>query len=173
MNAGRADPGRQRPLVVGLGSADRGDDAVGAAVVRAVSALLPAADVRTHEDPSTLLDLWWGRDLVVVVDAVCSGAPGGTVHVLETGPTTPAPGLTARVGAGSGGTHALGLAEVVDLARALRRLPDRLVVVGVEAERLDHGAPLSATVAAAVPLAAARVADLVAGPREEVADVPR
>jgi hydrogenase maturation protease len=159
--------------VVGLGSADRGDDAVGAAVVRAVAALLPTADVHVHEDPSALLDLWWGRDLVVVVDAVRSGAPGGTVHVLEAGRTTPVPGLAARVGAGIGGTHAFGLAEVVDLARALRRLPDRLVVVGVEVERLDHGAPLSPAVAAAVPVAAVRVADLVVGTREEAADVPR
>lgn len=173
MSAGRADPGRQRPLVVGLGSPDRGDDAVGAAVVRAVAALLPAVDVHTREDPSALLDLWWGRDLAVVVDAARSGAPSGTVHVLEAGRTAPAPGLTARAGAAIGGTHAFGLAEVVDLARALRRLPDRLVVVGVEAERLDHGAPLSPAVAAAVPVAAARVADLVLSTREVATDVPR
>jgi hydrogenase maturation protease len=63
---------------------------------------------------------------------------------------------------------------MVELGRALGRLPNRLVVVGVEAERFDHGAPLSPHVAAAVPVAAARVCDELAPERRGVGvDVPR
>ena len=160
--------------MVGLGSPDRGDDAVGRAVARSVEARLPGVVVVDHEDPTSLLDLWSGHDLVVVVDAVRSGAPVGTVHWLETGEMgTP---VTARAWThtGHGGTHAIGLAEMVELGRALGRLPARLVVVGIEAESFDHGAPLTAQVAAAVPRAAARVCrELAAARRHEVGDVPR
>jgi hydrogenase maturation protease len=163
------------PLVIGLGTADRGDDAVGGAVARAVArrveaAGLPDVLVVEHEDPTALLDLWVGRDPVVVVDAVCSGGPPGTVHRLETGEGGPRLPERAWAATGRGGTHAFGLAAAVELARALRRLPARLVVVGVEAAGFDYGAPLSVPVAAAVPAAAEQVLSVL----EEVSDrVPR
>lgn len=173
-------------LVVGLGARDRGDDAVGPAVAHAVAALgRPGVRVIEHEDPTSLIDLWSDAPLAVVVDAVVSGAAPGTIHVLETGlGAAPLPD-SAWAGTGLGGTHAFGLAASVELARALHRLPPRLVVLGVEALRFDHGAPLSDPVARAVPAAVARVAALLTGtgarapddaaPRhtEEVRHVPR
>jgi hydrogenase maturation protease len=159
------------PLVIGLGSVDRGDDAVGPEVARAVAAgVLPEVRVIEHEDPTALLDLWAGHDPVVVVDAVCSNGPAGAVHVLETGEGTPPLPQRAWSGAGRGGTHAFGLAAAVELARALHRLPPRLVVIGVEAASFEYGAPLTAPVAAAVPVAAARVLAVL---DEVSADVPR
>jgi hydrogenase maturation protease len=53
----------------------------------------------------------------------------------------------------AGGTHALGLAAAVELARSLDLLPRRLVVVGVEAGRFSQGAPMSDAVLDAVPAA--------------------
>lgn len=159
------------PLVIGLGRADRGDDAVGGVVARAVDgAGLPGVLVVEHEDPTALLDLWVGRDPVVVVDAVCSGEPPGTLHRLETGAgASPLP-ERAWSATGRGGTHAFGLASAVELARALHRLPARLVVVGIEAAAFEYGTPLSAPVAAAVPAAAGQVLSVL----EEVsAHVPR
>ena len=147
-------------LVIGLGAADRGDDAVGGVVAGAVAVRLSGITVVAHEDPTGLLDVWAGHSPVVVVDAVRTGAPPGTVHRLET--VTDA--LPIRPG--HAGTHALGLAEMVELGRALGRLPERLVIVAIEAERFDHGAPLSPAVAAAVPVAVRRVC-------EELGHVPR
>ena len=46
-------------------------------------------------------------------------------------------------------THALGLAEAVELARSLGRLPQRVVVYGIEGESFAFGKGLSAAVAAA------------------------
>jgi hydrogenase maturation protease len=161
------------PLVIGLGSPDRGDDAVGRAVARAVAALLPDVAVVDHEDPTGLLEVWAGHHPVVLVDAVRSGAPAGTVHTLETGQAAPPVTSGAWAHSGYGSTHAVGIAEMVELGRALGRLPERLVVVGVEAEDFAHGAPLTPRVAEAVPVAAARVCDEVAPVRREGADVPR
>ena len=58
----------------------------------------------------------------------------------------------------SASTHALGLAEAVELARALERLPPRLLVFGIEAASFETGAEPSAAVRAA----AQRVADATA-----------
>ncbi|MDP3893351.1 hydrogenase maturation protease [Nocardioides sp.] len=162
------------PLVIGLGNPDRGDDAVGAAVARAVAAQRPTVEVVEHEDPTAVLDLWAGHSPVVVVDAVRSGAAAGTVHRLATGRGGPPISTQAWAHVGQGGTHGIGLAEIVELARALGRLPERLVVIGVEAERFDHGAPLSAAVAAAVPVAVEQIGrELERVDDLEAHDVPR
>ncbi len=138
-------------LVVGLGSPDRGDDAVGPIVARHLAALrLPAVQVVEREDPTALIDLWSGRDLAIVVDAVCSAGIPGTLMVVESGVgRAPLPD-DAWNRTGRGGTHAFGLAAAVELSRALDRLPRRLVLVGIEAGRLGHGEPLSTPVSAAV-----------------------
>ena len=156
-------------LVVGLGRRDRGDDGVGPSVVDVVSSRVPVGSgvrVLTEEDPAGLLDLWEGHDHVVVVDAVVTGSAAGTLHRFDVGAA--APPLPARLEAQTalGGTHAFGLATAVELGRALRRLPTEVVVVGVEAARVDVGAGLSPRVAAAVENAAALVLEEVG------ADVP-
>jgi hydrogenase maturation protease len=166
---------RVTTLVVGLGSADRGDDGVGPVVACRVAALaLPGVEAVVHEDPTDLIELWSGRFLAVVVDALCSGAPAGTVQVLETGAEGTRLPDSARAETGRGGTHAFGLATAVELARALRRLPRRLVIVGVEASCFDHGALLSPNVEAAVPVAVTAVVEALGRADQEVgSDVPR
>ena len=152
----------QVALVVGLGSPDRGDDAVGTEVARAVAALaLPQVEVVEHEDPTDLIELWSGRDPVVVIDAVSSGAAPGTLHILETGEGRAPMAGAAWARTGRGGTHAFGLAAAIELARVLRRLPCHLVLVGVEAAAFEHGAGLSPAVAAGVPAAVGAVVDAV------------
>lgn len=137
-------------LVVGVGNTLRGDDAAGPLVARR----LADAGVRAVPfagEPVGLLDLWAGARAVVLVDAVRSGGEPGTLHRWD---ASAAP-LPAALG-GSTSTHAVGLGDAVELARALDRLPGRLVVLGVEGSCFDTGAALSPAVAAALePLAAA------------------
>ena len=115
----------------------------------------PEVTVVERVEPAGLIDAWAGAGLVVVTDAVRSGEPPGTVHVLHAchGP------LPVRTGAG--GTHGLGLAEVIELGRTLQRLPSGLVVVGVEAQQFGLGAPMSPQVKASVELAARAVAEVI------------
>ena len=136
-------------IVIGIGNPDRGDDAVGVQVARQVAA--ERLDVLTLEfdDPSEALDAWEPEDTVVVTDAISSGGSPGDIRGIDV--------VEHRLPAGkwsSGGTHALGLAAVVELARTLGLLPRALVVVGVEAGQFGQGAPMSQAVAAAVPAAA-------------------
>ena len=147
-------------LVIGLGNVDRGDDGVGPTVVERVRER-GEFDVVVTGDPLSLIDLWDGHQLVVVVDAVTSRAPSGTIHVVETGVELPPLPAETWSDQPRGGSHALGVATAVELGRALGRLPTRLVVIGVEANNFDHGAPLSAQVAAAIEPAAQRVIEEV------------
>lgn len=146
-------------LVVGLGSPDRGDDAVGPVVARLVADLaLPGVRVLAHEDPTDLVTSMTGAGAVVVVDAVWSpGSEPGSLIILETGDGAPPLPEDAWARTGRGGTHAFGLAAAVELARALRRLPPRVTLIGIVAAGFEHGEPLSPAVAAAVERALAAV----------------
>jgi hydrogenase maturation protease len=143
--------------VIGVGNSWAGDDAAGVLVVQALRDRLPGAVAAvTHEgEPTALLDLWDGARLAVVVDAVEGAGPPGTVHTFD---ATDAP-LPASIEGRS--THAVTLAQAVELARSLGRLPARLVVVGIEGRRFEAGAAPLPEVAGAVEAAARRVLALL------------
>jgi hydrogenase maturation protease len=126
-----------------LGSRYRGDDAVGPLVAERLRAagvtVLDCAD-----EPTRLLDEWAGLDTVVVVDAVVTGAPLGTQHRLD---VTDGP-LPRDVGLAS--THAVGLADALELGRALGRAPRRVVVLGVEGGAFGMGDEVSPAVLGAL-----------------------
>lgn len=126
-----------------LGHRDRGDDAVGPLVAdRLRERKVPVLDC--HEEPTRLLEAMGGLDLLVVVDAVRTGTSPGTLLRIEAQDEP----LPADLGLAS--THAFGIAETLELARALDRAPARVVVHGVTGERFGMGDPLSPAVVAAL-----------------------
>lgn len=144
MNQARPD----RPLVIGVGNRDRGDDGIGPAVVDELRRRgAPLATAVREGDLADLAILWRGSAEVLIVDACRTGQPVGTVHRLD--PASAA--ITTPLS-----THGVGVAGAIELARRLGRFPERLEVIGVEGTDFDHG-PMSAELAAAVP----RVADEV------------
>lgn len=136
-------------LVVGLGNRMRGDDGAGLEVARVVGERAPGLRTVEHErEPSDLIELWADAGLAIVVDAVRGEQPGAIHRVApERGEPWPRPSAGAS-------SHALGLGEVIELARALDRLPGRLVVFGIEGGRFDTGTGLSPVVGRAVAEAA-------------------
>ena len=133
-------------LVIGIGNPDRGDDAAGLAVARRVRAAAARRDVPVIEligDQLALLDAWDGVKDVYIIDAVCSGGGPGTVYTFNG-----AQPLEARFR--HRGTHTFSLADVIELARALGRLPARLTGFGIEGATFEPGAPLSPEAEAAV-----------------------
>jgi hydrogenase maturation protease len=159
-------------LVIGLGHPDRGDDAVGPVVTGLVaSEASPGVEVVEHEDPMDLVMTWGGHSWAVVVDAVVSGAPPGTVTVTEIAGGVGADPEWSRVALG--GTHAFGLGEVVELSTSLGRLPARVTLVGIEAADVTAGAGLSAAVAGVVPEAVTVLRRLLASAPVGAGDVSR
>jgi hydrogenase maturation protease len=143
----------ERALVLAVGNPFRRDDGAGPAVARLLEGRLPAGTgIRVREgDLASALEDWDGAARVVAVDAACSGSPPGTIHRHEPA-AGPLPAVFSR-----GSTHAFGLAEAVELARALGRLPERFVVLGIEGREFGHGEGLSSEVETAVPRAAETV----------------
>lgn len=150
-----------RVIVVGIGSTYRRDDGAGAAVAEEVARACPGVTrLGPVTEPLDLLGLWDGAELVVVVDAVRSGAEPGTVQIIEL-----SDGADAGVGSGdppgTTSTHGIGLTGVLRLARAVGSAPRRVVVVGIEGEDFGNGTGLSAAVEQAVAHAAGHVRELV------------
>ena len=132
-----------RALVIGVGNADRGDDAAGLLVARRVREI---AGGRCHVVECTgaltdLLGVWARGDRVVVVDAMQGSHPGRWHRVDARG---------AESLAGTASSHGLGVGELIGLARALDMLPQSLVVYAVEGNDFRHGAPVQASILAAV-----------------------
>ena len=140
-------------LVIGVGNGWAGDDAAGLLVARLVRQRAPAGmTVIEHESEATaLLDAWAGAPLAIVVDATNGAGETGSIHILD---ATHEPLPASFTGTS---THSFGLAETVELARALGRLPQRLVVVGVEGESFQAGAEPGPAVTVALRQAVAKV----------------
>lgn len=126
--------------MIGVGNQWRGDDAIGLELARRLGATgLPAeVAVRIHEGEGIgVLELWDGADAVVIVDCMRSGRRPGTVQRLD------ASSAPAGSSLSDGSSHAIGIADAIELGRALGRLPPRLIVYGIEGARFDAGAGLS------------------------------
>ncbi len=133
-----------------LGSRYRGDDAVGPLVADRLRAA-GAAVLECDDEPTRLLDAWAGLDLVVIVDAVSSGAPVGTVHRVDAG-EGPLP-RDLRLAS----THAFSVSDALELGRALGRAPRRVLVIGVEGGAFGMGDPVTPAVEAALGAVTASV----------------
>ena len=142
-----------RTVVIGVGNPYRGDDAAGREAARLVEERVPEGlDVVVCElEPTRLIDAWDGAGAALVVDAVASGAEPGTVHRFD----ATSEELPSREFRSS--THALGISETIELARAIGRLPGRIVVFGIEGAEFGSGSELSAGARAGVE----RAVDLV------------
>lgn len=138
-------------VVIGVGNEYRGDDGVGPAVAhRLEDCGIPGVAVTVSDgEPTSLLDIWTGVRLAVVIDAVRS-EPAVPGRVRSTGVD-----LLPRPGGAS--SHSLGIQDALPLGRALGRLPGSIVVIAVDVACVDPGVGLSESVAAAVPLAAEAV----------------
>jgi hydrogenase maturation protease len=133
-------------LIIGIGNPDRGDDAAGLAVARRMREITKPGEVTVREligDQLALLDAWTGATEVYLVDAVCSGGTPGTVYQFGA-----ADAITERFA--HRGTHTFSLTDVIELARALDRLPRHLAGYGIEGTAFEVGAPMSGQVRAAV-----------------------
>lgn len=140
MRKGARLPGTDpRILVIGVGSQERGDDGVGLLVARAMGAkkLPHTTIVEESGEGGALLEVWKGADAVILVDAVSSGAEPGTLHRLDA-QAQPIPAKFFRYS-----SHTFGVAEAVEIARALNQLPPHLIVFGIEGKAFETGIGLS------------------------------
>lgn len=131
-------------LVIGIGSRERRDDSVGLEVARRLRRRWPDGLVLERDGhAASLMESWLGADHVILVDAACGCRRPGTVYRFEA-EEGPIPARLLRAS-----THSWGVAEAVELARALDQLPPKLTVYAVEGKSFGRGRGLSPEVEAA------------------------
>jgi hydrogenase maturation protease len=139
-------------IVFGVGNRFRSDDAVGLVVAERLTAGGPRPEVMVRQGLVWELgESWLNADGAVVVDAMASADPPGTIRRFDLA-DAPLPRLALRCS-----THGFGVAEVIELARSRGRLPRRLIVYGVVGSCFDHGFGMSAPVERAVDVAVDRI----------------
>lgn len=141
--------------VIGLGNLSRGDDAAGLLAARFVRELSGGqVDVRESDAGGAALpELLEGVDCVILIDAARSGRQPGIVHRLDASADR-----IAREHFPCS-THDLGLADAIELARALGTLPKQVIVYAIEAGSLEAGAEVTDAVRLAAETVARRILD--------------
>lgn len=143
-------------IVIGVGNAYRHDDGVGLAVAGHLRRRDRSGVTVDESDgePTSLMDLWAGADLAVIVDAVEAGGEPGRIHRL----------CSLHPAAASGkavGFHNVSLGAAAELARALGRMPRRMLFYGVQVLDLTPGIGLTPAVATAADRLAAEIGDVL------------
>lgn len=126
-------------LVIGVGNLYRGDDAVGRIVAQGLKR--EATDrvniIEKDCDGAALMECWEGADMVILIDAVHSGALPGTIYRLDA-QAQPIPATYFHYS-----SHAFGVAEAVELSRTLNQLPPRFIIYGIEGKCFEPGGGLT------------------------------
>jgi hydrogenase maturation protease len=151
---GESDVYRQNlALIIGVGNEYRRDDGAGAEVVRRIEKLnLPQVRVLLHSgEGASLLEHFCEADLVIVIDAAQSESSPGAVHFFDAG-DSPIPSAFFNYS-----THAFSVAEAVELARALNKLPTRLLIYGIEGADFSNGVGLTEGVQVSVDTVVERI----------------
>ena len=130
----------QNISIIGLGNELRRDDGVGIWVARRVAAADwdgASAVVLNNGDSTAILAALQDAHVAYVIDAASATAEPGTIVRLD--PMRRPLTLYARTFS----SHGLGLAEAIELGRALGMLPERLIVYGIVGADFSPGEGLS------------------------------
>jgi hydrogenase maturation protease len=126
----------RRTVVIGVGHRDRADDGIGPAVADALGQRCDEVVTIVREGDLAVLPLLWDADDdVVIVDALAGAGSLGQLVELDPDDLTAGTGLS---------THGLNIADGIELARRLHRLPAQLRVFGVMGQDFGYG-PMSSS----------------------------
>ncbi len=140
-------------LCIGVGNPLRADDAIGLLVAQAILNRQPAAVhvVESNGDGTELLSTWAAYHAVIIIDAVASGGLPGQIYRFDAG------SLPLPMRPYTASSHGFGVAEAIEMGRAINQLPRVLIVYGIEGGSFELGKPLTPAVVAAVPIVAERI----------------
>lgn len=132
----------RKTLIIGIGNPFRRDDAVGLVVASRLRSQVNDSlmVIEQSGEGASLMEAWKDTDRVMIIDAVRSGAAAGTLHRFD------AREQSAPVNFFNYSTHAFSLAEAIEMARILNRLPEHLTVYGIEGEDFTTGTGLTPAV---------------------------
>ncbi len=125
--------------VVGIGNRFRGDDAVGLLAVKSLRGKVPP-EIKTIElegDQTLLLELMQSTDAIIIIDAIRSAAPVGTILRIDASSDHLPQDLHAFT------THSMDSVQAIELARAMNRLPGKVMIYGIVGKDFSYTEKLS------------------------------
>ncbi|MEX2578752.1 MAG: hydrogenase maturation protease [Verrucomicrobiales bacterium] len=126
--------------IIGIGNEFRRDDGVGRFAARQL-AKRAGDGIVVHEsngEALSLMELWSEAATVILIDAAEATSDAGTVHRLDASEDAlPSDFLHAS-------THTFSVAEAIEMARSLDRLPETVIVYGIQVADTGHGTGLTA-----------------------------
>ena len=145
--------------ICGVGSVLLGDDAVGPYAARWIAANYEFGEGVEVEDLGTpgldLIAYMTGIDVLILIDSVENREPAGTVTVYDKAE------ITRRRPAVRLDPHSPCITESIFIAELAGDGPEDIYLIGVTGEQLEVGAPLSASVRNAIPLAVETILERV------------
>jgi len=146
-------------LIMGIGNTLLSDEGAGLHLLSALQSRHPQLPHVRYLDAGTLGFTLAGdvasAEGLIAIDAAKFSAPPGALLCLE------GEAMDRFLSAGKLSVHEVGLADLLDMARLTGDLPERRALVGIQPATTDWDTQPSAPVAAAVPLAVAKVLELV------------
>lgn len=129
-----------KTIFIGVGNGFRRDDGAGLYIVRQLRKKLESITTisfaESHGEGSSLMEMWQSFDKVFLFDAVMiNGEPGKRYYLQASRENIPTDFFKYS-------SHAFSLAEAVEMARVLGKLPESLEVYGIEGKDFSHGEEL-------------------------------
>lgn len=145
----------QTTVIIGVGNEFRGDDGAGRFAARLLARGGLPENVSVHESAGealALMELWAEANRAILIDAASGeGSLQGAVIRLD---ASAAPLPTGFLHTSS---HSLSVADAIEMARALGRLPANTVLYGIGGSDFTHGKGLSAATERGCQEAAERI----------------
>jgi len=130
-------------LVIGIGNRFRRDDGIGPILADRLAAR-GIESIEQSGEGTALMEAWSQADHVILIDAASSGAPPGTVHRFDAASEAVPAGLFHY------SSHQFAVAEAIEMARVLGRMPQRMDVFGIEGYDFSYGEGLSPEVSRSI-----------------------
>ena len=126
-------------IIIGIGNEFRSDDAIGIIAVRKLKEdNIQGIDMIEHDgDGAELIDIWKDYRNVYIIDAVSIGnSPGDLKRVDAIKNKLP-------LGIGAHSTHLFNIPEAIETSRILKKLPEKLIIYGIEGKNFNLGTQVS------------------------------
>lgn len=133
-------------LILGIGNKFRSDDGAGVVAAEKVKQLgMDKFDVKILDGEGTeIMEAWKDYDDVIIIDAVQKNGSAGKIHEIN------ANDMVLESDFFNYSSHAFGLAEAINVAKVINKLPKFLIVYGIEGAHFQFDTKLTAKVEKAV-----------------------
>lgn len=127
------------PLIIGIGNEFRGDDAAGILISRKLKNDFPNLEIiEFFEIELDLIDYFKKHDSIVLIDALKSDKDkSGKIEFFEINNDFEFSNLKYF------SSHSISLTEILNIAKILNYLPEKLIIIGIHSSNFEIGSKIS------------------------------